>query len=90
MTLTDFMCQEKKEDDDLPALKITLTHRYNDNKDYIEKRREDWLQPPETILTTRRPRERQWSEIKNGKKNNSMDVLSGKQATSHRKKRGRG
>ena len=31
MTLTDYMCQEKEEED-LPALKTALTHRYNDLK----------------------------------------------------------
>ena len=39
MTLTDYMCQEKKEEEDLPALKAPLTHRYNDPKTLIEKRR---------------------------------------------------
>ena len=32
--LTDYMYQEKREEEDLPALKTTLTHRYDD---YIEK-----------------------------------------------------
>ena len=32
MTLTDYMYQEKKEEEDLPALKTTLTHQYNDLK----------------------------------------------------------
>ena len=31
MTLTDYMCQENREEEDLPALMITLTHRYNDS-----------------------------------------------------------
>ena len=26
------MCQEKEEEEDLPALRIALTHRYNDSK----------------------------------------------------------
>ena len=30
MTLTDYMCQEKKEKEGLPALKTVLTHQYND------------------------------------------------------------
>ena len=39
MTLTDYMCQEKEEKEDLPALKTVLTYRYNDSKTtYIEKR----------------------------------------------------
>ena len=32
MTLTDYMCQQKKEEGDLPALKIVLTHQYKDSK----------------------------------------------------------
>ena len=38
--------------------------------------KEDWLQPSETILTTRWPTEWQYLGNKNGKKNNSMDVLN--------------
>ena len=29
MTLTDYMYQEKKEEEDLPALKTALKHRYD-------------------------------------------------------------
>ena len=32
LTLTDYMCQEEREEEDLPALKKTLTHRYNNLK----------------------------------------------------------
>ena len=32
MTLTDYKCQEKKEEEDLSAMKIALTHQYNDLK----------------------------------------------------------
>ena len=32
MTLTEHMCQEKEEEEDLPALKTALTHQYNDVK----------------------------------------------------------
>ena len=28
MTLTDYMCQEKKKEEDLPALKIALMYRF--------------------------------------------------------------
>ena len=31
MTVTDYMSQEKKEEEDLPALKTALTRRYNDS-----------------------------------------------------------
>ena len=32
MTLTDYTCQEKKEEEDLQALKAVLMHQYNDLK----------------------------------------------------------
>ena len=32
MTLTDFKCQEKKKEEDLPASKIMFIHRYNNKK----------------------------------------------------------
>ena len=32
VTFTDYMCQEKKEEEDLPALKKALRNRYNDLK----------------------------------------------------------
>ena len=32
MTLTDYMRQQKKDQDDSSALKIALMHRYNDLK----------------------------------------------------------
>ena len=41
MTLTDYMYQEKKELEDLPALKIVLTHRYNDSKTINKNAEED-------------------------------------------------
>ena len=42
----DIMCQEKKEEEDLPVFKTVLTHQYKSEE-------EDELQPSETILTTR-------------------------------------
>ena len=44
-------------------------------EDYIEKRRERQITATRKILTTRRPTERKKTESKNGKQNNSMDVL---------------
>ena len=32
MMLTDYMCPEKKEEEDLPALKTALIHPNNDSK----------------------------------------------------------
>ena len=51
-TLTDYIFQEKREEEDLPALKTTLTHEYNDSKTIYKNTKEDTLQPPETILIT--------------------------------------
>ena len=31
-SVTDYMCQEEREEEDLPGLKAALTHRYNDWK----------------------------------------------------------
>ena len=73
MRLTDYMCQEKKEKKDLPALKIALTYRYIDSKTTLKGAEDDWLQPPKPILTTHVLTERKQPENKNGKKNNSMD-----------------
>ena len=53
MTLTGYRFQEKREEEDLPALKTALTHRYNDSKAIYKNTKEDSLQPPETILITR-------------------------------------
>ena len=36
MTLTDYMYQERKGDEDSPALKTMLTHRYNDYREKHE------------------------------------------------------
>ena len=57
--LTDYMCQEKKAEKDLSALKTALTHQYNDLKTAYKSLEEDWLQPPETVLMTREPTELQ-------------------------------
>ena len=47
------MFQEKREEEDLPALKTALTHRYNDSKTiYKNTKGGGSLQPPETILIT--------------------------------------
>ena len=51
-TLTDYMHQEKREEEDLPTLRTTLTLRY-DSKTTYKNTMEDWLHPSETILITR-------------------------------------
>ena len=47
------MFQEKGEEEDLPALKTALTHRYNDSKTIYKNTNEDSFQPPETKLKIR-------------------------------------
>ena len=59
MTLTDYLCQEKNEEEDLLAMKTVLMHQYNDLKTAYKSVEEDWLQLPDTILTTQGPTERQ-------------------------------
>ena len=76
MRLTDYMCQGMRDEENLPALKTVLTHRGKDSKDCIEKRGGRLVTEPETILTTEGSANRKWPEIKNGKKNNTIDILS--------------
>ena len=40
-TLTDYMYLEKREEENLPASKIALTHRYIDSKTTLKKTNED-------------------------------------------------
>ena len=47
----DRLCQEKKEEEDLPAFKRASMHRYNDYKTTLKSTKEDRLQSPETIQT---------------------------------------
>ena len=55
MTLTDdIMNQEKREEEDLPALKRALTHRHNNFKATWKSGKKDGLQTPETILAIER------------------------------------
>ena len=41
MTLTDYMCHKKKEEEDLPALKTVMTHEYDDLKTIYRSVEED-------------------------------------------------
>ena len=50
MTLTNYVCQEKMEEEESPVLMVTLTYRYNNLKTTYKSVEEDWLQPPETIV----------------------------------------
>ena len=75
-TLADYMFQEKSEEEDLPALKTVLTHRYNDSKTIYKNTMEDTLQPSEMIMITQWTTEWQLLGNKNRKESNSMDVLN--------------
>ena len=55
MTLMDEMCQEKKEEEDWPALKTVLMHRYNNSKTTCEnmdvvKKKENLKRETESLL----------------------------------------
>ena len=41
--LTDYMCQEKKEEEDMLALKTVLAHQYNDLNTTYKWVEEGWL-----------------------------------------------
>ena len=64
MTLTDYMYRESGEEQDSPALKIALTHRYNDSRTTKKRTKKDWLQLSETILANRMTitRKQKWEE----------------------------
>ena len=76
MTLTDYICKEKVEDD-LPALKIALTHQYNDSKTTKKSAEEDWLRPQETILTTRGIEQNENNQKTKVERKTTLDILSG-------------
>ena len=59
MTLTDYMYQEKKEKDDLLALKTRVDALIQRLEDYIQMRGGILIIAPSPILTTRRQTERQ-------------------------------
>ena len=54
----EYMCQEKRGEEDFSSLKTAWTHRYNYSKTTHKCKGEEWLQPPETILMTGGPAER--------------------------------
>ena len=82
------MCQKRRKKH-LSAFKLALMHRYNDSKSTEKSAKEDWLQLPETTLTTRGSKKENKLE-NNKKKNNSMDISREKLAKSHTRKLGRG
>ena len=75
MTLTDNMCQEKKDEEYVPALKTALTHRYNDPKTTYKSVQEDVSHPSQTIQTTQSQQKKTIIKQK-CEENNSMGILS--------------
>ena len=71
---------ESRKDDrrGIASIETALTHQNNYLKTAYKSAEKDWLQPSKTVPTTRWPTERQPPENKNGKKNNSTDVLRDK------------
>ena len=51
--------KKKKEEEDLSVLKTALMHQYNDLNTTYKSVEKDWLKPPETIVITWGPTERQ-------------------------------
>ena len=75
MTLTDYMYQEKKEEEDLPALKTVLTHPYSD-EDWIEKREEKLITTTRNNTDNTRTNKPTITRKKKVGEINSTDVLN--------------
>ena len=89
ITLTEYICQEKKENEDLSALKTVLTHQYKNLKTKQKSAEKDWLQPPEKMVTIQGSTEQRKLENKMGEKQ-FYGRLSDEYTTSHMRKSGRG
>ena len=74
-TLTDYTYQGKREEEDLPASKTALTHRYNDSMITQENTKEDCLTTRNNTNNTMNNRMTITGK-QNGKKNNWMGVLN--------------
>ena len=80
----DYMYQEKKEEEDSPALKIVSIQRLEDN---IKKRaKKSKLLRLEKTRTTQESPEQQKLGSKNGKESSCLDILNDKQVKSHMKR----
>ena len=54
---TDWMCPEKKAEEDSPVLKMARIHQYDDAKTILKKKQQ--RKRPVTTLTTERQRDQQ-------------------------------
>ena len=85
MTLTDTMCQEKEEEEDLPS-----NQHKTSAEDYINKRGERLISATRNNTDNTSINKAKITENKNAKKNNSIDISSDQQATTHLRKLGHG
>ena len=93
MRLTDYMCLEKKMEEDLPTLNTVLMHQYNGkNLPRKVQRKTDTATRNSTDNSKTNGTEitRKQKKKKNGNKNNSVDILSNKKVKSHTRKPGSG
>ena len=79
----DSLCQEKKEEEDLPAFQIAQMYRYNDSDTTYTRSEEDWLLATETIQTTQASTEENSQKTRTVRNNNYMDNSRNKQAKYH-------
>ena len=75
MTLTDYMYQEKTEEENLPALKTVLTYRYYDSKAIYKNCKVRLITPTRNNTEYTKTKKMTITNIKIRKKTNSMDVL---------------
>ena len=89
MVSTDCMCQENKEVENSRGFKIASMYRYK-NLITLRNAREDWLQTPETILTTQASAKQNNQRIKMGRKTNGWTFQATNKQSLTRKKLGHG
>ena len=76
MTLTDYMCQKKKEEDS-PDFKIVSTHRYNDSK-ITEKEQRKTYYNDQKQHTQHKDQQNNYKQKGKMGKINCMDISSDK------------
>ena len=80
----DYRCEEKKKEDDLPALKVELIHQFDDSKDVIKKCKEGLISAASNnSKSIKRNRITKNKEKVMKRQMNCMDILSYKQPKSH-------
>ena len=91
MTLTDSTCQEKKEEEYLPALRNVSTHQYKDKRTTVKRAKKDQSQQPITAMVTLEQIDESQKQGKRiEKKNNCTDISSDKLAILYTRRLGYG